>query len=128
MPLLRGFSCQPATGYPRRRKPRPPGTSKWRVRRSTGSQWFQRNAGNVIAVQELLEAEKQHRNCKEVSCNRRKDVLAALAPLLAEAGCQRQSAAAEGYFPQHERQPKPISRIVCPSSVSYTHLTLPTKR
>jgi hypothetical protein len=50
----------------------------------------------VIAVYELLEAEKQHGNCNKVSRNRRKDVRAALAPLPGEAGCQRQSAPAEG--------------------------------
>jgi hypothetical protein len=40
-------------------------------------------------MHELLEAEKQHGNCNEVSRNRRKDVRTALAPLLGEAGCQR---------------------------------------
>src|SRR3974390_208313 len=61
-----------------------------------GCHAFQRNAGNVIAVHELLDAEKQHRNSNEISRNRRKDAPAALAPLSGEGGCQRQSAAAEG--------------------------------
>lgn len=61
-----------------------------------GSHQFQRNAGNVIGMPELLEAVKQHGNGNEVSRNRRKNVGSTLARLLSEAGCQRQSAAAEG--------------------------------
>jgi hypothetical protein len=75
----------------------------------------------VIAVHELLEAEKQHGNCNKVSRNRRKHVLAALGPPLGEAGCQRQRTAAEGQFPQRERQPKPISRVLCPSGDVHQH-------
>jgi hypothetical protein len=40
----------------------------------------------VIAVHELLEAVKQHGNRNEISRNRRKDVRAALAPVLDAGG------------------------------------------
>ena len=62
----------------------------------------------------LLETEKQHGNCNEVSRNRSQDARGALAPRPGKAGRQRQGPAAEGYFPQRDRQQKPISRILRP--------------
>ena len=43
----------------------------------------------MIAVQELLEAEKQNGNGNEVTCNDRKDASAGVAPVPTKAGGQR---------------------------------------
>ena len=82
-----------------------------------GSQRFQRNAGNMIAVQKLLEAEEQHGNGDEVSRDGRHDVRAALSPGIAEAGGQRQRAAAEGRFPQRDGQNNPILQMSEPAGM-----------
>ena len=65
----------------------------------------------MIGMQELLEAEKQHRDGHEVACNHRKSLRHTLAPRFSEARCQRKGATTEGRFAQHERQPKAISRM-----------------
>src|SRR5262249_3819021 len=57
----------------------------------------------------------------EVAPNRRQELRAALSPLLAEGGGQRQGAATERQFPQHERQRKPISRVLCPPRDVHEH-------
>ena len=77
-----------------------------------GSHHFQGNAGDVIGVQELLDTVIQHGNGNEVARNRRSESRGTRVLLLAEARRQRQRTAAEGQFPERERDAKAIVQIL----------------
>src|SRR6516164_8003868 len=67
----------------------------------------------MIPVQELFQAEEQHRNRNKVPRNGCSDM--PYARLLGETRCQRQRATAERCLPHHVGQGKPAMRMTYPS-------------